>query len=161
MNNMFRSKLAVGIVFFCLGFLTSQVLTRLAFRQTIQLLNSATTVQTPVNPNNFDHDRLLDAVQKMKNEMLNQPDVNPDLARVERKEDEQFVYYEIPLTISEQNDRELKINIGSGIIRIIEHNDTLQTMREFAIEPGLDESRAKVSNHEDKLSVKFPKKATI
>lgn len=166
MKKVLRSKLAIGIIFFCLGFFVSQFLSRVAYRSTIQMLNSGSTVHIPVNPRDFDHDKLMDAAQRMRTDLFIQDnseatESNVAIAEVQRREDNQYVYYDIPLTSAEKNDRELKINVKDGIISIIENTKNVQSMREIAIEPGLDEAHSKVENHDDKLSIRLPKKATI
>jgi hypothetical protein len=112
----------------------------------------------PVNPDDFDHDKLLDAARKMEQQMIKQNGVlAPELTGIERREDEQFVYYDIPLSANEKNDHELKVDVKNGVISIKEHSENTESVREFSIGPGLDESRANIINSNDRISIKIPK----
>lgn len=154
MKMFLRSKLAIGILFFFLGFGTNHLLTKIYYRSALQIVDYGGTEQVSINPDDFDHDKLMDAARKMKQEMR--------MAEgVERREDDQFVYYDIQLNARERRDSELKVNVNNKIITIIETTEDVQSMREFNIEPGLDEGEAQVLHSKDKVSVKIPKKATI
>lgn len=154
MKNFLRSKLAIGIIFFFLGFGTNHLLTKIYYRSALEIVGAEGIEQVSINPNDFDHDRLMDAARKMKQEMI--------MAEgVERREDDQYVYYDILLNDRERRDRELKVDVSNKIITITETTKDVQSMREFNIEPGLDESHAQILQSKDKVSVKIPKKATI
>lgn len=147
MKMFLRSKLAIGIIFFFLGFGTNHLLTKIYYRAALEV------EQVSINPDDFDHDKLMDAARKMKQEMTTEG--------VERREDDRYVYYDILLSARERSDSELKVNVNNKIITIIETTQDVESTREFNIEPGLDEGQAEVLHSKDKVSVKIPKKATI
>lgn len=79
-----------------------------------------------------------------------------------RREDKDFVYYEVPL-VNEQGEKvELKVEVKNGIIEIVEKsigpNHEAQSSRSFSIEPGLKTDQAQVLNEKDKVVIKIPKK---
>ena len=153
MSNFLRSKLFIGLVFFCLGFLANQILANL------QVRHSEITATNPrdrfaVNPDDFDHDKMLDAMNRLQQDMMKE--AGPVIAGVNRREDDKYVYYEIPLNARELN-RELKVSVKDGMVSISENTKNAQSEREFSIEPGLNEAQAEVLNLKDKISIKIPK----
>lgn len=80
---------------------------------------------------------------------------------INRREDKDFVYYEVPLINENGEKLELKVDVKNGIIEISEKsvgaNHESQSSRSFSIEPGLKEDRAQVINEKDKVVIKIPK----
>lgn len=81
---------------------------------------------------------------------------------INRREDDKFVYYELPLLNEKGEKIELKVEVKNGIIEIVEKsvgaNHQSESSRSFSIEPGLKEDRAQVINEKDKIVIKIPKK---
>lgn len=159
MKKLFYSKIFIAISCFCLGFLTNHYFTKISQRLMVEVsgLNSSRD-RIPVNPDDFDHDKLLEAARKMRREIINQAGhEGKEVRGVERREDDEFVYYDIPLNDQEKNDHQLKVKVNEGMITITEHTKNSESVREFSIEPGLDESKAEVIYLKDRISIKIPK----
>jgi len=153
MSKFLRYKLFIGLVCICIGFLMNHFLTKLQFKHT-ELTSTNPHDRFAVNPDDFDHDKMLDAMNRLQQDMMKE--AGPEIAGVNRREDDKYVYYEIPLNARELN-RELKVSVKDGMVRISENTKNAQSEREFSIEPGLNEAQAEVLTLKDKISVKIPK----
>jgi hypothetical protein len=147
-KKFFTTKIFVGLICFCLGFIASHLFSKANFHS--ELSSSERSERFPVNPDDFDHDKMLDAMQRIQNDMVKDEGVN-------RREDDHYVYYDISLNGREKN-HELKVNVKDGMISIAENTPNSQSEREFSIDPGLDETKAEVQTFKEKISIKIPKK---
>lgn len=153
MNKFFTSRILIGIVCFALGFLTNHLMTRINFHSQV-LDDSERDERFPVNPDDFDHDKLVDVFKTMEKSLQQ----GMQITGVDRKEDDKFVYFEIPLNASEKN-HELKVSVKGGMISIREMTPNSESERQFTIDPDLDETKADVQTLPDKIRIKIPKKA--
>lgn len=159
MKSFFKSRFLIAIIFFFVGFFSNPMVTRVAQRAYYRINGTDDRlVRFPVNPNDFDHQKLMNAAQKMQRDIVNQSgSLENDGSVIERKEDEQFVYYDIRLSTKEQAERQLRVNVKDGMISISENSKNTRRLREFSIDPGLDESHAKVLTLSDKITIQIPK----
>ncbi|MGZ3788870.1 MAG: hypothetical protein ACXVLQ_10120 [Bacteriovorax sp.] len=156
MKKIFNSKIFVGLVCFCLGFLANHFLPKLTHRS-LELGEEARVDRFPVNPDDFDHDKMLDAMKRMQQDMIDGGERAFEVTGVNRREDEHFVYYEIPMNENEKNQHELKVSVKDGMISIAENTKNTQSERQFSIDSGLDETKANVETLKDKILIKIPK----
>lgn len=157
MKNFFYSKIFVGIVCFSLGFLANHFFARSAVP--MRALDQTTVAdQYAINSDDFDHDKILEAMKSMQQNMMGAQANNLEITGVNRREDDHFVYYEIPLNDKEKNQGELKVNVKDGMISIAENTRNTQSERQFSIDPGLEDSKANVITEKDKILIKIPKK---
>lgn len=155
MKTLFGPKVLIGLIFFCLGFLTNHFLSKISYRGAMDIARNVDTMDhIPVNPEDFDHDKLLRAAQRMLDKTAKE---NVGVGII-RSEDAQNVYYEIPLSEREIKDRELKVSVKNGMISISESTKNTQSVREFSIEPNLDEAKATVQTSGNVLKITIPKK---
>ncbi len=168
---------------YSLGFLTHWTLFKIK-SQNFFVENKITDSndRLPVAPHDLNNDDLMDALHRdmlermgksaddfpgrasdTENEMTDDYGLKDFLVRdINRREDDKFVYYEVPL-INENGDKlELNVQVKNGIIEIQETssgtNHQSQSSRSFSIEPGLKEDLASVINEKDKIIIKIPKK---
>lgn len=160
MKKFFNSKLFVGLICFAFGVLVNHLYTKMNFHTQV-LSDSEREERFPINPDDYDHDKLMDAFQNLQKGMMKDFDqsmqMNMKITGVERKEDEKFVYYEIPLNASEKN-HELKVSVKDGMISIKEMTPNSESERQFSIDPELDETKADVQTLKDKILIKIPKR---
>jgi hypothetical protein len=154
-KKILNSKIFVGIICFCLGFLANHYLTKLVFHS--EEIKTADNEHFAVNPDDFDKDKMMDAMKRVQQDMMKDADIGVEIKGVDRREDDKFVYYDIPLNANEKN-HELKVNVQDGMISIAENTPNSQSERQFSIDPGLDETKADVQTLKDKISIKIPKK---
>lgn len=159
MKKFFYSKIFMGISCFFLGFITNNFITKIAQQITFEVFGDrAQTDRIPVNSDDFDYAKLMDAAQKLQREMLEQARHQGfEATGVERREDDLFVYYDVPLNEKEKNERQLKVKVERGVISLTEHTKDAEKLREFSIGPGLDETGAVVMNLSDRITIKIPK----
>lgn len=187
-----ESKRSRYIIFFLLayslGFLTHWALFK--FKSQNFSLTSAEVIEDeriPVGPDELRGEDLMDALHRDMLERMGKgaddlpgkfhapPEDVPERLNEEsyglrdflvqdigRREDKDFVYYEVPL-VNEQGEKvELKVEVKNGIIEIVEKsigpNHEAQSSRSFSIEPGLKTDQAQVLNEKDKVVIKIPKK---
>lgn len=160
MKKILRSRFFIGVVCFLLGFFVNHVLTKTHFSSQL-LSDKEREERIPVTPEDYDHDRLVQAFQNMQNGMLKDFDdsfeIDMHVSGVNRKEDDQNVYYEIPLNDKEKN-HELKVSVKDGMIEIKEVTPNSESERQFSIDPDLDETKADVKTLKDKILIKIPKR---
>lgn len=156
MKKFFYSKIFVGLICFCLGFLTNHFLTKLNY-QSSAVSEPNSKDRFAVNPDDFDHDKMFDAMKRIQQSMLKDAEVGVEITGVNRREDDHFVYYDIPLNANEKN-QELKVSVKDGMISIAENTSNSQSERQFTIDPDLDETKADVQTLKDKISIKIPKR---
>ena len=155
MKKFFYSKLFIGLFCFCLGFLTNHFFTRVSKANIVEIQNE----RFPVNPNDFDHDKMLEAVKKMQQGMIDQDIIaTPKLSGVNQHEDQDFFYYEIPLKAdATQSEKKTSVTVKEGMINISEKTADSEEEKTFSIASGLDGDKAKVIYENDKIIVKIPK----
>ncbi|MBY0412609.1 MAG: hypothetical protein K2Q18_00515 [Bdellovibrionales bacterium] len=121
----------------------------------------------PVNPNDFDQKSMLDTIKRMNDEenSLSAFGNMGELAGVSEREDDKFVYYDIPLKGRDGNNHKLNVEIKNGMIKISEDvkssgDTTMETSSErmFSIDPTLNADKAEVMNEKEKIVIKIPKK---
>lgn len=152
MKRVLNIKVLIAVIFFCLGFLTSHFLAKVAKSPSIiQHEQAGLDERYPVNPDDFDLSGFSGGASM--------------LGVISERQDEKNVYYEIPSVGADGSNRKLNVEIKDGMIRINEdvkdqHNGVFQTSSErmFTIDPSLDASRAEVINQEDKIIIRIPKK---
>ena len=151
----FYSKLFIGLLCFCLGFLTNHYLTKFSKANIVEIQNE----RFPIDPNDFDHNKMLEAVKKMQQGMIDQDIIaTPKLSGVNQHEDSDYFYYEIPLKVdSNQSEMKTSVTVKEGMINISEKSAHSEEEKTFSIAQGLDGDKAKVIYENDKIIVKIPK----
>ena len=155
MKKFFYSKLFIGILCFCLGLVSYHLTTKISKLSIVEIQND----RFPVDPNDFDHDKILEAVKKMQQGMIDQDIIaTPKLSGVNQHEDKDYFYYEIPLkTDNTKSEMKTSVTVKDGMINISEKTAHSEEEKTFSIAPGLDGEKAKVLNENDKIIVKIPK----
>ncbi len=164
MKKFFSSKIFIGIACFILGVIACQLYLKSRVHTQI-LTETERDERFPVTPHDFDQQKLMDAFKGLDKNMQ---DMHQDLERelgggdmqisgIERKEDDKFVYYNIPLNAKEKN-HELKVSVKDGMISIKEVTPHSESERQFSIDPGLDETKAEVQTLKDRITIKIPKR---
>lgn len=159
MKKFFSSKVFVGIVCFILGAVASHLYTQVEFHSQV-LGEKERDERFPVKPEDFDHEKLMDAFSNFDKSMQsfeNDFQKEMQVTGVERKEDDKFVYFEIPLNANEKN-HELKVSVKDGMISIKENTPNSEAERQFSIDPDLDGNKADIQTLKDKVLIKIPKK---
>jgi len=165
MKRLLNPKFLIAVCFFCLGFLTNHLLVKFSPPKNLARHEE----RIPIDPNDFDQKSMLDTIARMQQGMQN--DMQEDMMDmsggigVDQREDDKFVYYDIPLKGSDGNNHKLNVEIKDGMVRIKEDTDSQQSghvqmssERMFSIDPNLDSNRAEVINNPDKITIKIPKK---
>lgn len=163
-KNFFSSKIFIGIACFILGVLANQLYMKSRVHMQV-LTHKEMDERFPVTPDDFDHQKLMDAFKGLDKNMQ---DMHQDLERefggadiqisgIERNEDDKFVYYNIPLIANEKN-HELKISVKDGMISIKEVTAHSESERQFSIDTELDETKAQVQTLKDRITIKIPKR---
>lgn len=183
-----RVQLLIFFLFaYSLGFLTHWALYK--FKEKNFTFNSDRSEQSersPVNPEDLKNEDLMDALHR---DMLERMGKNADdfpgkfkrgekledvpsvesygirdflVQDINRREDDQFVYYEVPLFNEHGEKLEVRVEVKNGAIEIHEksvgQNHESESSRTFSIEPGLNEKSAQVINDKDKIIIKISKK---
>jgi hypothetical protein len=164
MKKFFNQKVLIGVVClvlgFSLGFLTNHLLTKTSFHSH-ELSDSEREERFPVKPEDFDHNKMLETFKNLQKDMEKDLDSDMQLdmkvTGVSRREDDKFVYFDIPLNASEKN-HELKVSVKDGMISIKEMTPNSESERQFSIDPDLDDTKADVQTLKDKISIKIPKR---
>jgi hypothetical protein len=156
MKKIFYSKVFIGFICFILGFAMNHYLTKIHFHSEI-ISESDSRNQFPVNPDDIDHDKMLDAMSRLQRDMMKESGAGFEIAGIDKREDDANVYYDIPLNANELN-RKLNVNVKDGMISLSETTGHSESERQFTIDPGLDETKADVQVLKDKVSIKIPKK---
>lgn len=163
-KKFFSSKIFIGIACFILGVMASQLSMKSRLHTQV-LTDTERDERFPVTPDDFDHQKLIDAFKGLDKNMQ---DMHQDLERelgwgdmqisgIERKEDDKFVYYNIPLSAKEKN-HELKVSVKDGMISIKEVTPNSESERQFSIDPELDATKADVQTLKDRITIKIPKR---
>lgn len=156
MKKFFSSKIFVGMLFFALGFLANHLMTKTHFHSQI-LSEREREERFPVRPEDMEDEKLMDVFQNAQKHMYQDMQMDMHITGVNRREDDKFVYYDIPLNASEKN-HELKVSVKDGMISIKEVTPNSESERQFTIDPDLDETKADVQTLKEKVSIKIPKK---
>lgn len=162
MRKIFTTKFFIAVIFFCVGFLTNHLLTKIN-RPNIQVVN--TEERFPVNPNDFDHDRMMETIARMSDDEGADLKGASSLGIISQRQDEKNVYYDIPLKGDDGTNHKLNVEIKDGMIKISEDikdnsNGILETSSErmFTIDQGLNADKAEVINQKDRITIRIPKK---
>lgn len=156
-------KFFIAVIFFCLGFLTNHLLTKLN-RNQVQVVN--TEERFPVNPDDFDHEKMMETIKRMDDENFG-ADMRgaSTLGIISQRQDDKYVYYDIPLRGDDGTNHKLNVEIKDGMIKITEDIKDekvglLETSSErmFSVGPGLDADKAEVINQKEKIVIRIPKK---
>ncbi len=169
MRRFINTKIFIAIIFFCVGFLTNHLFVKFIHNPTrLAELAAGPEERFPVDPNDFEHERIMETIKKMENNgSLGMESVMADNAQITEREDEKFEYYEIPLKGHDGTNRKLNVVIKDGLVRVREEssNKNENSMSEsssermFTLDPRrLDIDRAEVINEKEKIVVKIPKK---
>ena len=162
-----KAKILAALFFFCLGYLGNNLVDRVrqVGPRTIEGVE-----RFPVDPNDFDHRKMIEAMnesrgQDQKAQFDQQVAAVSMMGDINQREDEKFVYYEIPINKEADTYHELKIEVKQGMILITEFlkdkknpiNET-SAERMFTIDPELDSTAAEVLNEKERVLIKIPKK---
>lgn len=163
-----KIKIVSACFFFALGFAANGLLERV---QHAGPVNVEGEERYPVNPDDFDSQKIIEAIERDRSDwQVPPPGMESEgasiMGEIAQREDEKFVYYEIPINQSANANHELKVEIKEGIVRIAEvlkgkdENSVIETSAErmFSLDPSLDSSMAEVKNLKDKITIKIPKK---
>lgn len=119
----------------------------------------------PVNPDDFDNRKMIEAIRQSQGDPLEMETGASMVGEITQREDDKYVYYEIPINKDSQTNHELKVEVKNGVISISEilknnGNPVIETNAErmFTIDPELDSALAEVLNEKDRVLVKIPKK---
>lgn len=133
-------------------------------------ITTADQERFPVDPNDFDHHRMLDTISKMQQRQEEQEGDDSYMGssgagEVGQREDENFVYYEIPTRVTDGLSHKLNVQVKNGMIHIVEDTKDdkggsvqMSSERMFSIDPSLNGDRAEVINEKDKVIIKIPKR---
>jgi hypothetical protein len=159
-----NSRLVVAVLFFLFGFYINVYLNhKNTVNSSISQINED---RVPVNPTDFDIDKMHDSFAKnLKDDIENEDssviDLNAFNLTPNRKEDDLFVYYEIPLQKNSKNNK-LNIEIKDGFIHLksdSKDKSMSSSMEQvFSIDSNLDDKKAEVLNEKEKVVIKIPKK---
>ena len=153
------NKFFIAVIFFCFGFLTNHWL--VGKNKSFDAIQAKRDERFPVNPADFDQQSMVDMFSRMDS------DIGESFGtQVDHREDDKFVYYDIPLKGLDGNNHKLNVEIKNGMIKISEDNKqtgdaVVETSSErmFSIDPGLDGDKAEVINEKEKIVIKIPKKS--
>lgn len=170
MRKFINTKVFIAITFFCVGFLTNHLLVKFVSIPARPVgLSAGPEDRFPVNPDDFDHDKIMETIERMEGDagmgMENAMSGAP--AVIAQREDDKFEYYDIPLRGHNGVNRKLNVEIKDGLVRVKEdttnknENSLTESTSErmFTLDPRrLDIDRAEVLNEKDKIVIKIPKK---
>ncbi len=159
-----KAKILAAFFFFFLGYIGNNLVD-------IVKREGPTTIEGveryPVNPDDFDHRKMIEAMNQSRSQDSAAVPVQAasSMGDISQREDEKFIYYEIPINQSADTDYELKIEVKRGMILITEMlkdkvnpiNET-NAERMFTIDPELDTASAEVLNEKNRVLIKIPKK---
>ena len=158
-----KSKILTAVFFFTLGYLVNGLVGKM---QT----GAPTTIEGveryPVDPDDFDTRKMIEAINEERGGWGAPMDAGASLmGEISQREDDKFVYYEIPLNKEANANHELKVEVKNDVIHIVEvlkdgNNPLIETNAErmFTIDPSLDSSLAEVINEKNKVLIKIPKR---
>lgn len=164
MTKITRSKILTALTFFILGYMSNGLFDRVRDPGPV---NVEGVERYPVNPDDFDTRRMIEAIKESKTGEWEQPiDSGASIiGEITQREDDKFVYYEIPVNQSANTNHELKVEVKEGFIRIAEISKstgeaTIETNAErmFTIDPSLDSALAEVLDQKNKVLIKIPKR---
>lgn len=159
MKRLFNTKLFIAVLFFCIGFFTNHLLTKVRGAPNI----ATNDERFPVDIDDFDHTSMMDTINRLSKERA-EARANA-MGKISQHEDDQYMYYEIPQKTESGANHKLNVEIKDGMIKISEDlkssGDTMvesSSERMFSIDPGLDGDKAEIINEKDKIVIKIPKK---
>ena len=169
MRKFINTRVFIAIIFFCVGFLTNHMLVKFVHNPArLVEMSAGPDERFPVNPNDFDHDKIMETIKKMENQAGRSIEsAMGGSSIIAQREDEKFEYYDIPLRGHDGANRKLNVVIKDGLVRVTEDsisNDShslseSSSERMFTLDPRrLDIDRAEVLKEKDKIVVKIPKK---
>ena len=123
----------------------------------------------PVDPEDFDHNRMLETIERMSEGDTQRIEDSMRgatiLGEISQREDDKYVYYDIPQKGQDGVNHKLNVEIKNGMIKISEDlkssgDAMIETSSErmFSIGPGLDGDKAEIINEEARIVIKIPKK---
>lgn len=159
MKRLFNTKFFIAIIFFCVGFFTNHLLTKVRGAPII----ATNDERFPVEIDDFDHTSMMDTINRLSKERA---DARASaMGDVSKREDDDNVYYDIPQKSEGGVEHRLNVEVKDGMIKISEDQKSSGNMlvetsseRMFSIDQGLDGDRAEVINEKDKIVIKIPKK---
>ncbi|MEA9355841.1 hypothetical protein SHI21_06505 [Bacteriovorax sp. PP10] len=159
MKRLLNTKLFIAVIFFCIGFFTNHLLTKVRGAPMI----ATNDERFPVDIDDFDHTSMMDTINRLSKERAEAR--ASAMGDVSKREDDDNVYYDIPQKTINGVEHRLNVEVKDGMIKISEDQkssgDTLvetSSERMFSIDPGLDGDKAEVINEKDKIVIKIPKK---
>lgn len=162
MKRVLTTKFFIAVIFFCVGFLSNHLLTKLK-RMPVEVVTPEERMA--VNPDDFDHKKMLETIARMSEESIDDFKGASTLGIISQRQDDKNVYYEIPLRGDDGTNHKLNVEIKDGMIKISEDikdnsNGILETSSErmFSIDSGLDADKAEVINQREKIVIRIPKK---
>lgn len=165
MTKFTKSKIITAVLFFFLGYMANGLFDRV--RESAGPISVEGVERYPVDPDDFDSRKMIDAIKESKAGEWSQPfDSGASIiGEITQREDEKFVYYEIPVNQAANTTHQLKVEIKKGFIRIAEISkatgqEIVETNAErmFTIDPSLDSALAEVLEQNNKVLIKIPKR---
>lgn len=165
MKRLFNTKFFIAVIFFCIGFLTNHLLVKVRGVPVI----AHNEERFPVSPEDFDHNRMLETIQRMtEGDDLRVEDSMMGasiVGEISQREDDKNIYYDIPQKGHDGVNHKLNVEIKNGMIKVSEDlkssgDARIETSSErmFSIDPGLDSDKAEIINEVDRIVIKIPKK---
>lgn len=171
MTKITKSKLLTAVVFFTLGYMSNGLFDRVRDPGPV---NVEGVERYPVNPDDFDTRKMIEAMKDSESSEWSRPKAHADsgasiIGEITQREDDKFVYFEIPVNQSANTSHELKVEIREGILRIAEVSKSkdgdasgaaveTNAERMFTIDPSLDSALAEVLDQKNKVLIKIPKR---
>lgn len=164
MTKITRSKILTALTFFILGYMSNGLIDRVSGPGPV---NVEGVERYPVNQDDFDTRKMIEAIKESKTGEWEQPiDSGASIiGEITQREDDKFVYYEIPVNNAANTNHELKVEVKEGFIRIAEvskssgeANIETSAERMFTIDPSLDSALAEVLDQKNKVLIKIPKR---
>jgi hypothetical protein len=164
MTKITKSKILTAITFFILGYMSNNLFDRVRSPGPV---NVEGVERYPVNPDDFDTRKMIEAIKESKTGEWEQPIESGAsiIGEITQREDDKFVYYEIPINQSANTNHELKVEIKDGFIHIAEVSKSTGKMvietnaeRMFSLDPSLDSALAEVLDQKNIVLIKIPKR---
>lgn len=160
-----KTKLFTALFFFFLGYMGNTLVDKVRQPDPVSVEGID---RYPVNPDDFDHRKMIEAMRESDHFRPDEKIMDSGasvLGDISQREDDKFVYYEIPIIKEAGINHELKVEVKEGMIKISEMlkdstNPMIETNAErmFSIDPELDSAMAEVKNENNRVLIKIPKK---
>lgn len=162
LKKLFNSKIFIAIIFFILGISVNHF-SKIGFHFKSDKIEDG---RIPLSPNEIDDEKLAEYFRARQNPFHDraQDDLVIEDVGPSRREDDQFVYYDIKIDKSSNN--KLSVEVKDGLIHLKSlSNNSAQgssfssSMEQvFSIDSNLDDKKAEVLNEKEKIVIKIPKK---